>query len=414
MLKSYLRIAVKVLLRRKFYTAVNLLGIAFTLLVLVLATALMDNTIAPGAPETRLARILAIDGAKISGPSFTSTGDPGYRLLDEYARGLPGVEKLSITTTPRTVASFVRGERIESSLRRADGAFWEIMEFDFLEGGPYTASDEESGSFVAVISETTRRRYFGGEAASGRTLRVDDQVFTIVGVVRDVPITRMLASADIWAPISTSKSTTYREALRGGFLGILLAEDRGAFPGVRAELKRRLDEAQVPASDRFEKIEARALTRFEQIAVEFGSGPTFDRVPTGRFVLALVLLAGGFMLLPALNLVNLSLSRILERSSEIGVRKAFGASSWTLVGQFLIENTVLTLVGGAIGFVASAVVLRLIMGSGLIPYAELSISYRVFLAGLGLSLAFAMMAGALPAWRMSRLHPVQALHGRAR
>ena len=44
------------------------------------------------------------------------------------------------------------------------------------------------------------------------------------------------------------------------------------------------------------------------------------------------------MLLPALNLVNLSLSRILERSSEIGVRKAFGASSWTLFGQFLVEN----------------------------------------------------------------------------
>ena len=49
-----------------------------------------------------------------------------------------------------------------------------------------------------------------------------------------------------------------------------------------------------------------------------------------------------FMLLPTINLVNLNLSRILDRASEIGVRKAFGASSRTLVGQFLIENLVLT------------------------------------------------------------------------
>ena len=60
-----------------------------------------------------------------------------------------------------------------------------------------------------------------------------------------------------------------------------------------------------------------------------------------------------FMLLPTLNLVNINLSRILERSSEIGVRKAFGASSRTLVGQFVVENLVLTLIGAAVGLVLS-------------------------------------------------------------
>ena len=128
----------------------------------------------------------------------------------------------------------------------------------------------------------------------------------------------------------------------------------------------------------------------------------------------IVMLAAAFMLLPALNLINLSLSRILERSSEIGVRKAFGASSWTLIGQFLVENIVLTLVGGALGFVLSLTAVRVITGSGLIPYADLQVSVRVFLAGLGLSLLFAMFSGAYPAWRMSRLHPVEALHGRTR
>ena len=98
--------------------------------------------------------------------------------------------------------------------------------------------------------------------------------------------------------------------------------------------------------------------------------------------MVLGLLALLFMALPALNLVNLSLSRILERASEIGVRKAFGASSRTLVGQFLVENVILTLLGSLIGLILTAVVLRIIAASDLIPYANMSINFRAFLYGV--------------------------------
>ena len=74
-----------------------------------------------------------------------------------------------------------------------------------------------------------------------------------------------------------------------------------------------------------------------------------------------------FALLPAVNLVNLNMSRIMERASEIGVRKAFGASSRTLVGQFIVENVVLSLVGGGLGFAASVFVLEAVNRSGLVP-----------------------------------------------
>ena len=73
------------------------------------------------------------------------------------------------------------------------------------------------------------------------------------------------------------------------------------------------------------------------------------------------------MLLPAVNLMNLNTSRILERASEIGVRKAFGASSSPLVGQFIVENVVLTLVGAAVGFVLAGVAAQAINASGADP-----------------------------------------------
>ena len=84
--------------------------------------------------------------------------------------------------------------------------------------------------------------------------------------------------------------------------------------------------------------------------------------PGRRLWIVLLSLALLFMLLPAVNLVNLNVSRIMERASEIGVRKSFGASSLVLVGQFLVENLALTLIGGAIGLLLSVWLLWLVNG----------------------------------------------------
>jgi len=118
--------------------------------------------------------------------------------------------------------------------------------------------------------------------------------------------------------------------------------------------------------------------------------------------------------LPTVNLVNLNVSRIMERASEIGVRKAFGASSRTLVGQFIVENLMLTLVGGIVGFAVSVLVLRAITASGMVPYANLTVNVRIFLYGLALAVFFGVFSGVYPAWRMSRLNPVAALKGASR
>ena len=105
---------------------------------------------------------------------------------------------------------------------------------------------------------------------------------------------------------------------------------------------------------------------------------------------------------------------LLKLASEIGVRKAFGASSWTLIGQFIVENILLTLLGGVLGFILSRLVLQFITNSGWFPYAEFHLNYRIFLGGLGLAILFGLFSGVYPAWKMSRLHPVQALKGAAR
>jgi putative ABC transport system permease protein len=415
MIKSYLKLAWKVLLRRKFFTFVSLFGISFTLLVLMLATALLDHVLAPLPPETNLDRTVGIFTARLEGERFRRTGFPGFALLDKYARDLPNVERMSIVSAPQGARSFLNGTRIDSMVKRTDGEFWRIMDFEFVEGGPFTADDVESGRFVAVINATTRQRFFGGIPALGRTLEVDGQRFTVVGVVPDVPALRVVPFGDIWVPHTTSKSDGYRFELVGDFMGVLLLRDPSQLAATRDELWSRLDRAELPDPS-FTALEATPETLFDSMGrMVVAGGGGGKRVGFGRRLqIALAVAACLFMLLPAVNLINLNTSRIMERAPEIGVRKAFGASSVTLIAQFVVENVVLTLVGAGVGFVLAAWLLGVINASGLISYADLQLNYRIFGWGVALAVFFGLASGVYPAWRMSRLHPVQALKGSTR
>lgn len=116
-----------------------------------------------------------------------------------------------------------------------------------------------------------------------------------------------------------------------------------------------------------------------------------------------------FMLLPTLNLINLNSGRIVERASEIGVRKAFGATSSTLAFQFIIENIIITLIGGAIGLLLAFGVLKTIEVSGSIPHGEFPINFSVFAYGIFLCFLFGILSGVVPALRMSKMSIVSAI-----
>jgi putative ABC transport system permease protein len=418
MIKNYLKIAFKVLGRRKFFTFVSLFGISLTLLVLMVATALLDQVLAPRMPEVRSDRTLGVYRLQMMGPDWSSGTNPGYGFLDRYVRPmakLPFVERVALMSNAEPAISYLNGRKIESLMRRADGEYWKILGFDFVEGGPFTEADDRNRSFVAVISETTRDRFFGSGPAVGRTLETNGQRFRVVGVVRDVPALRLTSYGDLWVPISTEKSQGYREEWQGHYNALILGRDRAALPQIKAEFQAQLREAEkhLPDPKHFKTLGAGADTMFEAAArLYLPPGGSFEK-PAGRLWIALLVATLAFMLLPTINLVNINLSRILDRSSEIGVRRAFGASSRSLVGQFLIENLVLTLIGAAIGLVLAVGVLQALNTSGVIPHSHLEVNFRVFFYSLVLALFFGVFSGVIPAWRMSKLHPVKALRGRS-
>jgi len=129
----------------------------------------------------------------------------------------------------------------------------------------------------------------------------------------------------------------------------------------------------------------------------------------GLTVALISLLVLIFMSFPAMNLVNINITRIMERASEIGIRRSFGASVKTLLMQFLTENILLTLIGGCIGFLLALAVIYFINRSGIYPYFFLSVNFPLFIYAILFSLLFGLLSGVVPALRMAKMNIVNAL-----
>jgi putative ABC transport system permease protein len=412
MLTNYIKVALKVLGRRKFFTFISLFGISLTLVVLMVSVAVLDNVFAARKPESRFDRVLSVYVVGIYGPSGGITSTPGYKFLQQYVRDLPAAEKTSFFTVQSPIVMYHEGRKIETHLRRTDGAYWQILDFEYLEGGPFTEQDNQNASRVAVITDDMRKKLFGDVPAVGKTLAVDGQRFRVVGVVPAVPITRMAAFSEIWAPIRTLKSSEYERQMFGGFSGIVLARNRGDFARLRREFDQRLTRFVFEDPKSFNRVVAGLDTPFE-VAARGTVGNDFDGDRAMILRLVLVAVALLFVTLPTMNLVSINLSRIMERASEIGVRKAFGASSRALIGQFVMENVILTVIGGTIGFLLSVVALAAISRLEIIPYAVFEVNLRIFAYAMVIAALFGIISGVYPAWRMSRMNPVNALRGGA-
>jgi putative ABC transport system permease protein len=225
-------------------------------------------------------------------------------------------------------------------------------------------------------------------------------------------MTRMAAYADVWLPVGTLPSSEYRHGLVGGFHGLVLAKSRADFPRLKSEFNARLREFPLDRTQ-FTEVRSGLDTTFEAVARLLTWNRAGDRAPLIVMVV-FATMALLFMTLPALNLVTINLSRILERAPEIGVRKAFGAPRRALVFQFVMENILLTLIGGVIGFLLSVIILGAIGRSDVIPNTTFDVNLRIFAWGMAIAVVFGLLSGVYPAWRMARLDPVNPLRGGAR
>jgi len=409
MLLNYFKIALSVLKRRKFFTFISLFGISFTLTILMVVTAFMDKMLSPAYPDLKRNRSLYISNVtKVSSKNGWFNGSSAsFYFLDHYVSKLKTPEKIGIYTFSSPSNAYVNNKKIVIEYKYTNAAFWSIAEFNFIEGKPYDKRHVDRAERVGVISESTKKAYFGDvPSVVGRYVETDNVTYRVIGVVKDVPATMGYFHGDLFLPYTVSKNNYKEPGLQGSFGAVLLAKSEAEVPKMKAEYDQMV--SKIPTGDKeYDKLYVHAYTMLESFSSRLFGDVDHAGLPRMFTVVSLFILL--FLLLPTINLVNINITRIMERSSEIGVRKAFGASSNTLVYQFIVENIIITLLGGIIGVILSVVAIYLLNSANLIPYLNLALNYRVLGFGLLACLFFGVLSGVYPAWRMSRLNVVNAL-----
>lgn len=439
MLQNYFKLALKVLARRKFFTFISLFGISFTLMILMLIAAFLENELGNNAPLSKKDQMIfiprlimtlevidtvpTVDSTLLDGimrydttyeyvdrrPSFSSSS-VSFPFLDKHMRSLDGAQRESFYSTGNTFDLFINSNKLSFSAIYADANYWSIYDFNFREGRPFQAQQVENQEQVIVLTEKAARSYFGKTTGVvGEILKLDNKSYEVVGVVKTPETNRSTVGADVFLPYThVNPRSLNTEEFQGGFQGVYLSSNKAGLKRIKAEIARRAGQITLPDPENYNTLNPVAMTFMERYAqgVLYKEDPSKSVRMVFGLVTGLLLL---FVLLPTLNLVNVNISRIIERSSEIGVRKAFGAHSGNILFQFVFENIVLTFLGGIIGFVLALVLINIINDSNVLGEVNLGFNFIVFIYSLLICLFFGIVSGLIPAYRMSKIHIADAL-----
>lgn len=408
MLKNYIKIALAVLKRRKFFTFISLFGISFTLTILMVVTALADKMISPDYPDYKRERSLYIERIEIknSKEGWMNSSNVSVYFLEHYVATLKNLQKLAITSGSKSSNAYVNNKKLVIGYQYTNADYWNVLEYKFLEGKAFSQKEIDHAELVAVISKETKEAYFGDEkSVVGKFISADNINYRVIGVVENVSETVRNFNGDMYLPYSIAKENRNKTDVMGAYNAVLLAKSKADLPKLQKEFNQMIKKVPIPKD--FDKLYCNADPFFTSVSRRIGGNSTNGAVAK------VITLAGGFillfLLLPTINLVNINITRIMERSSEIGVRKAFGASSKTLVYQFIVENMILTFLGGFIGIILSLIVIAFINESDFLSNMRLTMNFAVLCYSFLACVFFGLISGVYPAWRMSKLNVVKAL-----
>lgn len=410
---------------QRMMTWVSISGTALAIF-LVMAFVMVDQLKSVEvAPESNRSRILIASGFHVKNQKGMDSSTLGLNL--DIARrlyeNLEGVEVLSyINAFNDNCDVNIPGQEIFTMApKNVDNEFWNIYDFKFIDGRPYDAAEVASNAPLLVITQSLARTLFGEDKVSGREIYYGDMPYKIIGVVEDVNplLSKTYANVfKLYNPAFVSENDRY---IGDSEIVMLMS------PGVTAdEIKSRVKERFAKAQSEFSK-EGMTLVYHNQpytvdeLTLDFGSqsDPDLKSKKQRDWVIFAIL-----MLLPAINLGSLTRGRLRHRVSEIGVRRAFGATRDSIVKQIFGENLIITLFGGLIGLAVSFIFMKYlflffnITGrfgpenlaiSQATPDFSMLFTWDNFLLALLFCFVLNTLSATVPAWRASGVEPAEAI-----
>lgn len=421
MIRNYLKTFWKVARQNKLFTFLSLFGISLTIMFVMILSMTVNKVVKGSGPEKDLKNIIVTGILKVRTQEKGGNevfGNINRALCEDYFIKIKSADYMSMYGDSQW--EFIQnGKHYTKGFMATDAEFWNVFDFEFIQGHPYTPEDVLNGDNLAIITESLREVFFGQDKnVLGKTVRYRDYSLTVVGVVKDVPPTSQNLRSGIFFPYTVFPVREPNPRLfspyTGGYNLAFKTSDRKQFVKIRKDVQEIIQ--RIDATD---PNLALFLTGPNTQMDNLLSVHDPEEIDGPQAKLRKYFLWGlGFIFLPAINLMALNYARIRERGEEIAVRKSFGASSAILRGQFIFENVLLTLLGGVIGILLSFLIIGLLGNTLTIPVKagitvpmSFSFDLTVFGIALGVCLLFGMLSGVLPAIRMSRMKPVKYLKG---
>ena len=296
-----------------------------------------------------------------------------------------------------------------------DPGFWKIYAFSFLEGKPFSEADFSSAIPQAVVCESVAKQLYGTTQVVGKPVIIDRMSYTICGVVKDVSRAADTAYGQVWTPYTTNRvlsDMAFMENMSGAFNVCLLARETSGFDTIRQELKGQMARYNSTKKETQINFFHNPISRFDKAIGTSGQ----IKVELKDYLTEMGGLLLFLLLVPALNLMGVTQSAVQKRRSEMGIRKAFGATYGDLVRQVLYENGVITLVGGVIGLLLSFLLLPLCRSfllekADTVLQSDMLFKPGLFLVALLFCLLLNLLSAGIPALRIARQQIAASLKG---
>ena len=420
----YFRQALAMMREEKLYSAMYIAGTALAIAFTMLIAEVFYVKMADIAPEVHRSETYYLYG-------YGMKNDPsrlGNIVHDDFRDLFQKME------TPEYVAGVMEFLNNQSFLMKlADGlhdrnvkvkmtepGFFRLYQYRFIEGAPFTQDDFDNGRQQVVVTEEIAKLVTNGNAV-GSTISINHSDFRICGVVETPSELTERCVADVWWPY-TAKDWFDTQPENFNEVPIIVyfsvpADHRDAFKQELKEVEARYNSVH---KDNPVDMFARLYTHYAWIGRElndlFGN---WDRNLLWYIVPSILFL----LLVPAVNLSGMVASRMERRLPEMAVRKAFGAKRRTLLWQVIVENLLLTLIGGIVGLCIAWVALYgwrdwvfVIFAYGATTYTnvpilsgEMLFAPAIFLISLLVCCVLNVLAATLPAWLSLRKPIVESM-----
>ncbi len=406
MIKNYLKIALRTLQKHKGYAFINIFGLAIGLACCLLIVLFVRDELSYDRFHEKADRTYRIVRQERDlAPSVTPSALLGPALMETF----PEVEHATRLIRSWFAPLVSRDEDgfYEDRLFFTDAEFFNVFDFRLVRGDPATALNEPSS---ILLTETMARKYFGDEDPLGQTLTLNaSQAFTVTGLLEDLPRTTHF-TFDVLASIESLPEVTGRaNMLETWGLGafptyVVLADNHD--PAALDEKLAAFSPSQIQVRYFLQPLTEIHLYSKYRGEIEANSDVRYVWMLSG---IALIIL-----LLACINYMNLATARFARRAREVGIRKVVGAHRRQLMGQFLGESVLLSMMALLVALALLEALLpafsTLIDGTLTFDFSE---DVAMLSAMVAMALLAGLVAGSYPAFYLSAFRPGSVFKGTA-